>query len=39
MDRTQQVEAMQAHVERVGYNGAARKISIRFRTAGEKVRA
>jgi site-specific DNA recombinase len=31
MDRAQQVEAMQAAVERVGYDGAARQVSIRFR--------
>ena len=31
MDRTRQVEAIQAIVERVGYDGAARQISIRFR--------
>jgi site-specific DNA recombinase len=30
MDRRQQVEAMQTFVERVGYDGAARQISIRF---------
>jgi site-specific DNA recombinase len=30
MDRRQQVEALQTFVERVGYDGAARKISIRF---------
>jgi hypothetical protein len=30
MDRTRQVEAIKAIVERVGYDGAARKISIRF---------
>lgn len=34
MDRTRQAEAIQAVVERVGYDGAARNISIRFRTAG-----
>jgi hypothetical protein len=33
MDRNRQVEAMQLLVERVGYNGAARQISIRFRAA------
>ena len=33
MDRTRQVEAIQAIVERVGYDGAARKISIRFHPA------
>src|ERR1017187_1247270 len=31
MDRTRQVEAIQAMVERIGYDGAARQISIRFR--------
>ena len=31
MDRGQQREALQAIVERVGYNGATRQISIRFR--------
>jgi site-specific DNA recombinase len=30
MDRIRQVEAMQAAVERVGYDGAARQVSIRF---------
>jgi hypothetical protein len=30
MDRARQVEAIQAVVERVGYDGAARQISIRF---------
>jgi site-specific DNA recombinase len=30
MDRTRQVEAMQAIVARVGYDGAVRQISIRF---------
>jgi hypothetical protein len=40
MDRTQQVEAIQAIVERVGYDGAARQVSIRFHpAAGEEVRA
>ena len=33
MDRTRQVEAMRGLVERVGYDGAARQISIRFRAA------
>jgi len=33
MDRTRQVEAIQATVERVGYDGAARQISIRFHPA------
>jgi len=31
MDRTRQVEALQGIVERIGYDGAARQISIRFR--------
>jgi site-specific DNA recombinase len=31
MDRTRQVEALQAIVERIGYDGAARQISIQFR--------
>jgi hypothetical protein len=40
MDRTRQVEAMRAIVERVGYDGARRQISIRFHPApGEEVRA
>jgi hypothetical protein len=43
MDRTLQVEAMQAIVERVGYNGVARQISIRFHpaafTTGQEERA
>jgi Zn-dependent M32 family carboxypeptidase len=34
MDRTQQVETIQAIVERVGYDGAARQISIRFHPTG-----
>ncbi len=44
MDRTQQVEAVQAIVERVGYDGAAGQISIRFHppavtaAPGEEVR-
>jgi site-specific DNA recombinase len=33
MDRSRQVEAIQALVERVGYDGASRQISIRFRAA------
>jgi hypothetical protein len=33
MDRTRQVEAIHAVVERVGYDGAARQISIRFHPA------
>jgi site-specific DNA recombinase len=39
MDRTRQVEVMGDLVERVGYDGAARQISIRFRALGEKVSA
>ena len=35
MDRTRQVEVANALVERVGYDGAARKVSIRFRAAAE----
>jgi hypothetical protein len=30
MDRTRQVEAIQTTVERIGYDGATRQISIRF---------
>ena len=33
MDRTRQVEEIQAVVERIGYDGAARQISIRFHPA------
>ena len=33
MDRARQVQAMQAAVERVGYDGTARQISIRFHAA------
>jgi Recombinase zinc beta ribbon domain len=33
MDRTEQVEVIQAIVERIGYDGAARQISIRFHPA------
>jgi hypothetical protein len=33
MDRAVQVEAIQAIVERVGYDGVARQISIRFHPA------
>jgi hypothetical protein len=36
MDRARQVEAMQAVVERIGYDGAARKISIRFHPLAER---
>jgi len=32
MNRTQQIEAIQAIIERVGYNGATQQISIRFRS-------
>ena len=44
MDRTRQVEAIQAIVERIGYDGTARQISIRFHppaitAAGQEVRA
>jgi hypothetical protein len=44
MDRTRQVEAIQAIVERIGYDGTARQISIRFRqpaisAAAEEARA
>ena len=43
MERTLQVEAMQAIVERVGYDGVARRISIRFHpaaiTTGQEARA
>ena len=44
MDRTRQREALQTIVERVGYNGATRQISIRFRApevamAGQEARA
>ena len=33
-DRTRQVEAIRGIVERIGYDGAARQISIRFHAAG-----
>jgi site-specific DNA recombinase len=33
MDRTDQVEAIQSVVERIGYDGVAREISIRFQAA------
>ncbi len=33
IDRTRQVAAIQAIVERIGYDGAARQISIRFHPA------
>jgi site-specific DNA recombinase len=39
MDRTRQVEVMGDLVERVGYDGAGRQISIRFRAVGEWVSA
>jgi site-specific DNA recombinase len=39
MDRTRQIEVMRGIVERVGYDGAARQISIRFRAAGAEVPA
>jgi len=42
MDRTRQVESIQLLVERVGYDGAARQISIRLRPVpipGEEVSA
>ncbi len=44
MDREQQREAIEAIVERVGYNGTTRQISIRFRApevamAGQEARA
>ena len=39
MDRTRQVEAMRSLVERVGYDGAAQQISIRFRAISEEVPA
>jgi site-specific DNA recombinase len=39
MDRTRPVEVIRGSVERVGYDGAARQISIRFRAAGAEVTA
>jgi site-specific DNA recombinase len=39
MDRIRQVEVMKALIERVGYDGAAQQISIRFRAAAEEVSA
>jgi site-specific DNA recombinase len=39
MDRARQVEVIRALVERVGYDGAARQVSIRLRAAGEQVPA
>ena len=39
MDRADQVKAIQAVVERVGYDGTAQQISIRFHaTAGADMR-
>ena len=39
LDRARQVEAIQALVERVGYDAAARRVSIRFRPVKEEVPA
>jgi hypothetical protein len=39
MDRSAQVEASQGIVERVGYDGLARQISIQFRITDEEGRA
>ena len=39
MDRARQREAIEALVERVGYNGTTRQISIRFREAEVAVAA
>jgi site-specific DNA recombinase len=39
LDRARQVEAIQALVERVGYDAAARQVSIRFRPIKEEVPA
>jgi hypothetical protein len=44
MDRTRQVEAIQAIVERIGYDGSARQVTIRFHppaipAAGQEVPA
>jgi site-specific DNA recombinase len=39
MDRLRQVQVMADIVERVGYDGAVRQISIRFRAVGEQVSA
>jgi site-specific DNA recombinase len=36
MDRARQVQAMQAVVERVGYDGTARQVSIRFRAEAQR---
>jgi hypothetical protein len=39
LDRGRQVEAIQAIVERIGFDGVARQISIRFRaTSGPEAR-
>jgi predicted lipid-binding transport protein (Tim44 family) len=34
MNRARQVEALQAVVERVGYDGTSRQVTIRFRQSG-----
>ena len=44
MERTQQIEAIQARVERIGYDGTDQQISIRFHppaipAAGEEAQA
>ena len=39
MNRTRQVDVIGGLVERVGYDGAARQVSIRFRAVGEQVSA
>lgn len=44
MDRTRQVEAIQAIVERIGYDGTTRQVTVRFHqpaitAAGQEVRA
>ncbi len=39
MDRSRQLEVMQTLIERVGYNGTTRQISIRFREAEVAVAA
>jgi hypothetical protein len=40
MDRVRQVEAIRSIVERIGYDGTARQISIRFHAAaGPEARA
>ncbi len=36
MDRPGQIEALQSRLERIGYNGITRQISIRFREAAEQ---